>query len=99
VLPPTSPALLDDSEKPYFLWWTKLTIAEFRRELRSSDREIADYYLAALLREANTRDVWLFVTPAQIRERWNGIARGLGKSRAMWAFLLDIDDPQRDARR
>jgi hypothetical protein len=94
VLPPTSSALLDDSETPYFLWWTKLTIADFRRELRSSDREIADYYLAALLREANTRDVWLFVTPGQIRERWSGIARRLGKARAMWAFLLDIDDPQ-----
>jgi hypothetical protein len=28
------------------------------------------YWTGALLREANTRDVWLFVTPAALREEW-----------------------------
>ncbi len=41
-----------------------------------------------LWREANSRDVWLFVTPKEVREAWPQILRHLGRSRAMWAWLL-----------
>jgi hypothetical protein len=47
--------------------------------------------MGALLREANTRDVWLFVTPDEIRKAWPHLMRHLGRSRAMWTYLLQID--------
>jgi len=88
LLPPTS-AFRDD-ERPYFLWWTNLNTAQFRAELRSGSVETRAYYLGALLREANTRDVWVFTTPEEIRASWPHLVRHLGHSRAMWAFLLEM---------
>jgi hypothetical protein len=41
------------------------------------------YWMGALLREANTRDVWLFVTPDAIRASWDRVHRHLGRTRAM----------------
>jgi len=78
--------------RPYFLWWAPLTVAEFREKLASEDLEERVYYLGALLREANTRDVWPFVTPSAIRTLWPRLRRHLGRRRAMWAFLLDLPD-------
>ena len=37
-----------------------------------------------LLREANTRDVWLFVDWAAIEAAWPHIEHRLGRSRAVW---------------
>jgi hypothetical protein len=92
-LPPTSPELLRGGAKPYFLWWTDVTVSDFQRHLASDDPEVRAYWLGALLREANTRDVWLFVTPEQIRQAWPKLLRHLGRARAMWAYLLQLDDP------
>jgi hypothetical protein len=90
-LPPTSPELLDDAARPYFLWWTDLTVGGLKEKLQSTEGD-ADYFFGALLREANTRDVWLFTTPAEVRRRWPRVARYLGRARRMWAFLLGVDD-------
>ena len=49
--------------------------------------------MGALLREANTRDVWLFVRPAAIRALWPKLIRYLGRSRAMWSYLLGLETP------
>jgi hypothetical protein len=89
-LPPTSPLLTDERHRPYFLWWTDATVGELREYLRSNDAERRAYWLGALLREANTRDVWLFVTPEDIRRDWPRLQRHLGRSREMWAFLLEL---------
>jgi hypothetical protein len=62
-LPLTTDALLDDNERPYFLWWTDATVGRFKEHLASSDLEERAYWMGALLREANTRDVWLFHAP------------------------------------
>jgi hypothetical protein len=91
-LPPTS-VLDDPTVRPYFLWWTDTSLEEFRALVRDPDPHERAYWLASLLREANTRDVWLFTTPAQIRESWPYLIRFLGRSRAMWAYLLDLQDP------
>jgi hypothetical protein len=88
--PPTTPALLDSAARPYCLWWTDLTVGEYRRRLQSSSSMERAYWLGALLREANTRDVWLFTTPSEIRMLWPELRRHLGRARARWAFLLDI---------
>jgi hypothetical protein len=93
ALPPTPAALIAGHERPYFLWWSDRTLDQFRALLSDPDPEMRAYWLGALLREANTRDVWLFVTPDQIREAWPRLIRHLGRSRAMWAYLLDLEDP------
>ena len=50
--------------------------------------------MGALLREANTRDVWLFVEAGDIRELWPRLVPYLGRSRAMWAWLLELPQPE-----
>jgi hypothetical protein len=92
ALPPTSDTLLAPATRPYFLWWTETTTADFLNELRSGDADTRAYWMGALLREANTRDVWLFVTPDEIRADWPRLQRHLGRSRPMWSYLLGLDD-------
>lgn len=92
-LPPTTESLLDDAARPYFLWWTDCTVGKLKERLRSPDAEERGYWLGALLREANTRDVWLFTTPDELRSHWNDVLRHLGRSRDMWAWLLGLPGP------
>lgn len=90
MLPPTSDALARDEARPYFLWWTDATVGDLRRHLASPDPAERAYWMGALLREANSRDVWLYVTPGDIRQLWAELIRHLGRSRAMWSWLLDV---------
>src|SRR5687768_14700640 len=90
LLPPTTTELERADATPYFIWWTPCTVGELRAHLRADDPEERAYWLGALLREANSRDVWLFTTPAEIRAAWPGLVRHLGRSREMWAWLLDL---------
>lgn len=92
MLPPTSPALAFDETRPYFLWWTDVTVGRLRELLRSGDVADRAYWLGALLREANSRDVWLFTTPDQIRRDWPHLIRHLGRAKSRWAWLLDVPD-------
>jgi hypothetical protein len=91
VLPPTSAELVEPSSRPYFLWWTDATVGMLRGYLASSDAAERAYWTGALLREANTRDVWLFVTPDDVRTQWALLQRHLGRSRGLWAYLLDLE--------
>jgi hypothetical protein len=90
MLPPTQSSLSDDGARPYFLWWNDATAGDLRARLDDPDPDVRSYWLGALLREANTRDVWLFTTPAQIRSAWPQLGRHLGRSRSMWAWLLQL---------
>lgn len=90
LLPPTSPSLASDDSSPYFLWWTDVSCGEFRRLLSSPDLLTRAYWMGALLREANTRDVWQFVGAREIRELWPYLVRHLGRRRQMWAYLLGM---------
>lgn len=101
-LPPTSSELMLDDTRPYFLWWTEVTVGEFRQLLASSPTETRAYWMGALLREANTRDVWLYVVPDDVRRLWPNLQRHLGRSRGMWAYLLGLEAmpwPPREASR
>jgi hypothetical protein len=93
ALPPTSADLTRDDTRPYFLWWSDATVGDLRDHLRSPDPEERAYWMGALLREANTRDVWSFVTPAEIRKHWPLLVRYLGRTRGMWAYLLGLEPP------
>ena len=90
LLPPTSEALRDPAHRPYFLWWVDATVADLKRHLASPDLEERAYWLGALMREANSRDVWLFAQPADIAAVWPQLSRHLGKTRERWAWLLDL---------
>ena len=92
-LPPTSSDLLRDDARPYFIWWMDCTVADFKRQLQSDSPRRA-YFLGALLREANTRDVWLFTTPDQVRAMWSELLRHRGRRRSMWAWLLGLPEQQ-----
>jgi hypothetical protein len=92
-LPPTSTAVIDDAHRPYFLWWTDCTVGDLRARLHDPNPDVRAYWMGALLREANTRDVWLFVTPDAIRGAWGDLQRHLGRTREMWAYLLDLPLP------
>jgi hypothetical protein len=91
VLGPTSADLAEPSCRPYFLWWTDATVGDLREYLASTDAEERAYWTGALLREANTRDVWLFTTPDEVRAQWSRLQRYLGRSRGMWAYLLGLE--------
>ena len=67
-------------------------MGDLRRALRSDDASTRAYWLGALLREANSRDVWLYTTPAEVRALWPHLVRHLGRARAMWAWLLGVTD-------
>lgn len=101
LLPPTHSSLRDDGARPYFLWWTDATAGDLRARLDDPDPDARSYWLGALLREANTRDVWLFTTPAHIRAAWPRVARHLGRTRSMWIWLLQLPpvQPPEDPRR
>ncbi len=90
ALPPTSEALRLDATRPYFLWWADATVRDLKRYLQSADPEERAYWLGALLREANSRDVWAFTTPAAVRAEWPRVVRHLGRRRAMWQWLLEL---------
>jgi hypothetical protein len=58
-LPPTSETLRDYATHPYLLWWTEASVGDLKAHLASADSvKRAAYWMGALLREANTRDVW-----------------------------------------
>jgi hypothetical protein len=91
MLPPTDTALTEPTTRPYFLWWTDATVATLRAKLASEDDDERAYWMGALLREANSRDVWLFVSVAEIRAAWPKLLRHLGRRRQMWGWLLGLD--------
>ncbi|HMR05791.1 MAG TPA: hypothetical protein PKA88_08435 [Polyangiaceae bacterium] len=93
ALPPTTTALERGEARPYFLWWLPCTVDELKSHLRDADLANRGYYLGALLREANTRDVWLFASPDEIRAVWPHVVPHLGHARARWAWLLGLPEP------
>ena len=62
---------LDDLKAvPYFLWDEPMTVAEFRQRLTNASPEEQNRFLAKLLREARDTDVWKFVSPSEVWQRW-----------------------------
>ncbi|MGH9966444.1 MAG: hypothetical protein ACREBG_01225 [Pyrinomonadaceae bacterium] len=74
---------------PYFLWDEPMTVAEFRRRLRTASPAEQIRLLSKLLREARDTDVWQFTSPETVWRRWSDISRQLGRRRDFWEFLLN----------
>jgi hypothetical protein len=52
-LPPTTDALLEDNERPYFLWWTDATVGCFKELIRSGGTLSGTIGLCLLMRAAS----------------------------------------------
>ncbi|HUH04812.1 MAG TPA: hypothetical protein VML75_22600 [Kofleriaceae bacterium] len=90
VLAPTPPdRLVDERDRPYFLWDEDMTIAEFRDRLADPDPEVRAYFIGKLMRQAKPDDVFSFVTLDEICELRPSIERYLGRTKEFWLWLLD----------
>ena len=91
--------LTDDQGRPYFLWDSELTLAEFEARLEHPNPEVRAYFLAKLMRQAKPDDVFRFVGVTSIEQSWPILTRYLGQSRPFWTWLLDTWRRQSDADR
>jgi len=99
LLPPTSERLRDPNAVPYFLWDMGLTVGQANKALSGDDSTLRLEVIVRLLREANTRDVWLFIDWPAIEAAWPHIEHRLGRSRAVWQMMRDHRRSLRDAAR
>ncbi len=89
VLNPTpADRLLDPAGRPYFLWDSDLTLADFEEKLRTGSAEQRAYLVGKLMRQAKPDDVFTFVRLDEIRELWPRLERYLGRKRPFWTWLL-----------
>jgi hypothetical protein len=86
---PLSTDMDDPSAIPYFLWDEPMTVSEFRQRLTTSSPSERTRLLAKLLREARDTDVWKFISPQEVWQRWAELEPHLGRRRAFWEFILD----------
>jgi len=90
LFPTPHSRLVDAAGRPYFLWDTDMTLVEFQRRLRESEREGKGYLVGKLMRQAKPDDVFTFVTLDEIVELWPTLERYLGRQREFWRWLLDF---------
>lgn len=89
LLNPTPPErLVDRRGRPYFLWDVDVTLERFRELLRHPERATRAYALGKLMRQAKPDDVFLFVSPSDIRALWSDVEPQLGDTREFWRWLL-----------
>ncbi len=88
MLPPTSPRLRKPDAVPYFMWDMQMTVSQIHIALASDDASLRDEIMVRLLREANSRDVFVFVDSDDISEAWPRVAHRLGRSRPVWELVL-----------
>lgn len=86
-MPPTSPRLFDPESVPYFLWDDHMTVARAKAVLAGPPSPTRDELIARILREANTRDVWVFLDWSAIDEAWPRIEGRLGRARGLWTLI------------
>ncbi len=88
---PTPPdKLVDAAGRPYFLWDSDMTLADFEQRLRTEPREGRAYLVGKLMRQARPDDVFSFVTVDEIVELWPALFRYLGRKREFWQWLLEF---------
>ena len=88
---PTAPERLVDSRgRPYFLWDSDMTLAEFEERLASSSRTGKAYLVGKLMRQAKPDDVFSFVRVAEIVDLWPDLERYLGRQRQFWRWILEF---------
>lgn len=88
---------MDVEGRPYFLWSEDMNDQKFREVLAGTEgRQEQSLYTARLLREARVAEVWAYLTPQDIADRWPNIKQHLGRMASFWETLLEA---WRDAER
>jgi hypothetical protein len=87
VLEPTKARLADPNAVPYFAWDLGQTVTQLRTTLDSGTTAERDEIIVRLLREANTRDVWLFIDWDDIDDAWDRVEHRLGRARGVWQLM------------
>jgi hypothetical protein len=80
--------LREPNARPYFLWDEQTTVAQFRDALATADAREWARLVGKLMREARDRDVWEFVAPQLVWQRFSEIQPFLGRRREFWRYLL-----------
>jgi hypothetical protein len=86
---PITTDLRDRSKRPYFFWDEDISIDELHSILDDGPLEERDRLLGKMRREANDRDVWVFVSPEEVAEALTRIERRLGRRRDFWFLLIN----------
>jgi hypothetical protein len=86
--------LTDNQGRPYFLWDCDLSLDQFCSALQDPDLEVRAYMLGKLMRQAKPDDVFLFVTPREVKSLWPRLSRYLGRTRPFWAWLFETWESQ-----
>jgi len=75
-------------DRPYWLWDTDLTLAEFTARLHAESAEERGWALSRLLAHATWPDIWRIVTTEQLRKDWSLVRLA---NRDVWTDFLDAD--------
>jgi len=75
-------------DRPYFLWDVPIAEQELRQRLVHEDVRIRAQWQGVVLREACYRDVWKYLSLAEIVRDWKHLERHLGRRRRFWQWLL-----------
>jgi hypothetical protein len=90
LFPTPADKLVDAAGRPYFLWDSDMTLAEFVRRLAEETAEGRAYLVGKLMRQAKPDDVFTFVTVDEIVELWPLLQRYLGRQQPFWLWLLNF---------
>ena len=94
VLTPTpKQTLVDQRNRPYFLWDCDLDIDEFQAQLHEGDADQRAYLAGKLMRQAKPDDVFAFISLGEIIHLWPTLERYLGRTRSFWHWILSEWEP------
>jgi len=78
-----------DDDVPYFMWDERLTCAELKHQLRTAPMPRRIDLMAKIMRDANDRDVWDYMTPGDLATFGAEIFPRLGWHKGFWVFLYN----------
>ena len=79
---------MNGNEIPYFCWDRPWSVAEIRRRLDSASPEEWIRLAAWIMREAKFQDVWEFLSPRTVFERFPELKRHLKPTTEFWDYIL-----------
>jgi hypothetical protein len=77
-----------NEEIPYFSWDRALTAGQIKEMLRMQTGRSWSQLAAWIMREAAFADVWQFVTPQEVWQRFGEVEPFLGRRREFWRYIL-----------
>ena len=75
--------------RPWFLWDSDVTEAELRARLVHADPCIRAQWQGVVMREATFKEVFEYLTLAEIVRDFANIERHLGRRRGFWIWILE----------